>query len=70
MTTLELVRNRLTGFMHYYLQYSKNDRTMSTTADYDVTMKLATIDQPGVHKKIKTYFNNNNFVMSFFSRKL
>ena len=40
------------GFMHYYLEHSINDQTMSTTADFDVTMKLATIDQPGVNTKL------------------
>ena len=50
----ELVQRRFTGFMNYYLAYSTNDQTMSTTADYDVTMQLATIDQPGVNKKLES----------------
>ena len=40
------------GFMEYYLFHSKNDETMSTTADYGVTMKLARIDQPRDYKEI------------------
>ena len=40
------------GFMEYYLQISKNEETMSTTADYGVTMKLARIDQPRDYKEI------------------
>ena len=34
----EEFKNKLgwTGFMHYYLQNSKNKQTMSTTADYNV----------------------------------
>ena len=48
----ELIQCHFTGFMHYYLQQSTNFQTMSTTADFDVTMKLATIDQPGVNKKL------------------
>ena len=43
----ELIQLEYTGFMHYYLHFSKKDLTMSTTADHDTTMKLAHIDQPG-----------------------
>ena len=33
------------GYMHYYLDYSSSAQTMSTSADYKVTMELALIDQ-------------------------
>ena len=33
------------GYMGFYLFKSRNDETMSTTADFDVTMQLAQIDQ-------------------------
>ena len=41
----ELIEGGFYGFMDFYLSSSKNDEKMSTTADYDVTMKLAQIDQ-------------------------
>ena len=34
-----------TGFMHCYLQQSKNEQAMSTTADYNVMLELAFIDK-------------------------
>ena len=48
----EKVKNELgyTGFMHYYLQHSQNDQTMSTTADYNVMLELASIDKFRDHK--------------------
>ena len=49
----ELIQLGYTGLMHYYLHFSKNDRTMSTIADYDVTMELAKIDQPRDNKNHK-----------------
>ena len=49
---LRSYKNPYYGFVEYYLQFSRNFQTMSTTADYDVTMKLASIDQPGVNKKL------------------
>ena len=39
------------GFMGYYLSHSKNNQTMSTTADHDVTIKLAKIDKLRDDKK-------------------
>ena len=41
----ELIRKRFTGFMDFYLQLSRNDQIMSTTADMNVTIELASIDQ-------------------------
>ena len=37
--------SEFTGFMNYYLKHSRNDETMSTSADYFVMMRLAQIDQ-------------------------
>ena len=37
--------SQFTGFMNYYLKHSRNDETMSTSADYFVMMRLAQIDQ-------------------------
>ena len=34
-----------TGYMEIYLQYSKITETMSTFADYNVMLELASIDQ-------------------------
>ena len=48
----ELLQLDHTGFMDCYLEYSRNDRTMSTTADCDVTIKLARIDQLREYKEI------------------
>ena len=36
---------RFSGFMECYLRHSKNDQTMTSTADYSVTLELARIDQ-------------------------
>ena len=47
----ELIQLEYTGFMHYYLHCSKNDQTMSTTANNFIAMKLARIDQPRDNKK-------------------
>ena len=33
------------GFMNFYLAFSKNNETMSTTADHNVTIQLAQIDK-------------------------
>ena len=43
----EELKNKLgwTGFMHYYLQHSINYQTMSSTADYNVMLELASIDK-------------------------
>ena len=35
----------LVGYTHYYLDHSKDERTMSSSADPKVTMELALIDQ-------------------------
>ena len=48
----ELIQLGYNGFVGYYLKHSKTYETMSTTADYDVTMKLAHIDQPRDNKEI------------------
>ena len=41
----ECIQYGFCGFTGYYLQYSRNEETMSTTADYNVTMQLAKIDK-------------------------
>ena len=41
----ELLQRGYYGFMHYYLQGSKNDASMSNTADYNTTITLAQIDK-------------------------
>ena len=48
----ELTQSRYTGFMEYYLQYSRSYQTLSTFAFYDLTMKLAQIDQQRDNKTI------------------
>ena len=40
------------GFVSYYLQFSQNAETMSTTADYNVTMQLAQIDKQRDNKSL------------------
>ena len=35
----------LTGYMDIYLKYSKNNHKMSTSADHNVMLELASIDQ-------------------------
>ena len=44
-TYQKLVQLGVSGFVNYYLAFSLNDQTMSTTADYNVTVKLAEIDK-------------------------
>ena len=39
------------GFLHYFLRWSINEETMTTSADFDVVMKLAHIDQPRDYEK-------------------
>ena len=34
-----------TGYMDVYLRYSGNDQTMSSAAEYNVMLELASIDQ-------------------------
>ena len=53
----EEVKNELgwTGFMQVYLQHSINYQTMSSTADYNVMLELASIDKFRDHK---TTFNS------------
>ena len=53
-SSYEEVKNKLgyTGFMEVYLQYSKNNQTMSSTADYNVMLELASIDKFRDHSKI------------------
>ena len=41
----KLIEGGCYGFMEYYLQYSKIEETMSTTADYNVAIQLAQIDK-------------------------
>ena len=43
----EEVKNEFgySGFMNSYLQLSKNKQTMSSTADYNVMLELASIDK-------------------------
>ena len=43
----EEVKNKhdYTGFTEAYLRHSKNNQTMSTTADYNVMLKLASVDK-------------------------
>ena len=54
----EEVKNELgyTGFMHIYLRHSVNFQTTSTTADYTVTVELASIDKFRDHN---TTFNSH-----------
>ena len=42
----EEVKNKQghTGFMECYLQHSKNNQRMSTSADFNVMLELASID--------------------------
>ena len=42
------------GFMEIYLRYSRNDQTMSTSADYNVMLELASIDK----------FRNQNIIFN------
>ena len=46
----ECIQYGFCGFMEYYLQHSRNEETMSTTADYNVTIKLAQIDKQRENK--------------------
>ena len=50
----EDVKNKhgFTGYMDVYLQHSKNDQTMSSAADYNVMLELASIDQFRDHNTI------------------
>ena len=48
----DLIRLRHSGFVSYYLQFSQNAETMSTTADYNVTMQLAQIDKQRDNKSL------------------
>ena len=41
-----------TGFMDVYLLHSKNDHTMSTSADYNIMLELASLDQFRDHSTI------------------
>ena len=41
----QLIQQGSYGYMNGYLYHSRNDETMSTTADFGVTMQLARIDQ-------------------------
>ena len=41
----ELIQRGFYGYTSFYLFYSRNDQTMSTTADSKVAMQLAQIDQ-------------------------
>ena len=54
----EDVKNKcgFTGYMDVYLQYSRNVQTMSSTADYDVMLLLAFIDELRDYKTIFTSF--------------
>ena len=47
--------NPYTGFMDFYLEHSRNDEKMTTSADYDVTMTLAEIDQSRDNIKKKQF---------------
>ena len=44
-----------TGFMNVYLGFSRDNRTMSSVADYNIMLELASIDQFRDHKNV---FNN------------
>ena len=41
----DLIEHGYYGFGNYYLALSKNNETMSTTADYNVAIQLAKIDK-------------------------
>ena len=47
----EILQRGYYGFMHFYLQDSKNDALMSTTANYNATIKLAQIEKQRDNKK-------------------
>ena len=51
------VKNKLeyTGYMEVYLRYSKNNKTMSSAADYNVMLELASIDK---FRDLYTIFNS------------
>ena len=53
----EEVKNKYdyTGFMEYYLRHSTNYQKMSTSADFNVMLDLACIDQ---FRNQNTIFNN------------
>ena len=48
----EVKSGGFTGYMNVYLQYSTNYQTMSSAADYNVMLKLASIDQFRDHNAI------------------
>ena len=54
----EQVKNKhgFTGYMDCYLRYSKNTQKMSTHADFNVMLELASIDQ---FRYQNTIFNNH-----------
>ena len=54
----EDVKNKhgYTGYMEVYLRNSRNDQTMSSTADYNVMLELASIDQFRDHNTILINF--------------
>ena len=51
----ELIQRGFYGYTSFYLFYSRNDQTMSTNADYNVMLELASIDQ---FRDYKTVFNS------------
>ena len=52
LPSYEDVRNKYgyTGYMNVYLRNSKNDQSMSSSADLNVVLELAQIDQFSGHK--------------------
>ena len=59
------------GFMEFFLAFSKNDETMSITADHDVVTELAKIDKQRDKSKQKLKSCKTlrvlNFCLMFFS---
>ena len=47
----ELIQDGWDGFMHYYLEHSINEETMTSFANYAVTKKLSRIDEQRGNKK-------------------
>ena len=47
----EDVKNKhgYTGYMNVYLSFSKNNQTMSSAAEYNIMLELASIDKSRYH---------------------
>ena len=54
----EVKSRGFTGFMEGYLQFTKNNQIMSTSANFTVMLELASIDKFRDHKLYYTIFNS------------